>query len=114
MGALLVVPFVGIFYAWREWQRTIREVRLPIWRQVIVVVGPFSVTLQAIAFFALWTPFSQHGAFLRWALPIELFLVAPTVLSVFIWKYKARWWLLALSIFLCVDSFLVVVAASAY
>jgi hypothetical protein len=90
------------------------EVRLPIWCHAAIPVGLVSVTLQVIAFVALWTPFSQHDAFLRLALPIELLLIAPTTLSIFIWKHQARWWLLASSILLCVDSFFVVVAELAY
>lgn len=109
-GGMLVLPFMGIFYAWAEWPGAMREVRIPLWHHVAILVGLISVTFQVIAFVALWVPFSQHDAFLRLAVPIELLLVAPTALSIFIWKHKARWWLLASSICLCVDSFMCVVA----
>jgi hypothetical protein len=109
-----VGPFMGLFYAWGEWQGAVYEVQFPSWRRTVIVVGLVSVTLQALSFLALWTPFSRHDAFVRRALPIELLLVAPTVLSIFIWKHKARWWLLASSLFLCVDSFFVALAELAY
>jgi hypothetical protein len=114
MGTMLVVPFIGLFYAWGEWQYTIHKVRLPIWRQAAAVAGLLSVTLQALSFLVLWVPVSWHDAFLRRAVPIEFLLVFPTVLSIFVWKSRTRWWLLASSIFLCMDSFVVVVAEVAY
>ena len=114
MGTMVVVPFMGLFYAWGEWQFTIHKVRPPIWRRAAALAGLLSVTLQALSFLVLWVPVSWHDAFLRRAVPIEFLLVFPTVFSIFVWKSRARWWLLASSIFLCMDSFVVVVAEVAY
>ena len=114
MGTMVAVPFMGLFYAWGEWQGTIHEVRLPIWRHAAAVAGLISVTLQALSFLVLWVPVSWHDAFLRRAILVEFLLVFPTVFSILVWKNRARWWLLASSILLCLDSFLVAVAEVAY
>lgn len=114
IGTMVVVPFMGLFYAWGEWQCAIHKVRLPIWRHAAVVAGLLSVTLQALSFLVLWIPVYWHDVFLRRAVSIELILVLPSVVLIFVWKSKARWWLLASSICLCMNSFFVMVAESAY
>jgi hypothetical protein len=114
IGVMIVGPFMALFYAWGEWQGAIHEARLPVWRHGVIIVGLLAVTCQAIYFLLLWTPLGSHRILLRRAVPTELFLVLPTVLSTFIWKKNARWWLLASSIFLCVSSFFTVLAEVAY
>lgn len=115
VGAMLVCPFLGLFYSWSQWQSVCQEVRSRNWRRAVGISGLVAVTLQAVLFIALWAPFNHHDEFVRRTMPFELLLALVAVLSIFIcWKGKGRWWLLASSLLLCLDSFFVVLAELAY
>ena len=115
LGALLVCPFLGLFYSWSQWQSMFQGVHASNWHRAVGSSGLVAVTIQAILFIALWTPFSHPDEFVRRTMPLELLLAFVAVLSIFIsWKGKGRWWLLASSVFLCLDSFFVVLAELAY
>ena len=114
VDAMLVCPFLGLFYSWSECQTIFQKSELPGWRRPVGILGLCSVTMQAALFIALWTPVIRHRLFVVIAVPIELSLLLLTVPSLFTRKGNTRWWLLASSFLLCLDSFFVVLAELSY
>jgi hypothetical protein len=114
VGAMVVCPFLGLSYSCIQWKAVFQNEGLPRWHPTLGITGLLAVTAQAVLFIALWTPISRYHAFVQCVLSIELFLFFLAVLSMFAWKGKARWWLLASSLFLLADSFFSALAELAY
>lgn len=114
VGAMLVCPFLGLFYTWSQCHAIFQRAELPGWRRSAGILGLFSVTLQATLFIALWTPVSRYRPFMALAVPVEVLLFFLTLPSIFTRKGNARWWLLVSSLFLSVDSFFVVLTELTY
>ena len=110
MVVWMVMPAIGVFYAWSEWHAKIYRSSLPRSHRFATNLGLFFLTLQALLFLALWTPISRYDLFLKCALVTEFISPILALPCVLLWRSRARWWVLASSVCLLMDSFLIVAA----
>ena len=113
-------PSVVVFYGWKEWNSTIHQGELPVWRRITASVGIFFITVQTILFFTLLATIFSHKVavpyrfFLSGCVLTELVLLVVAAPCTFAWQGRFRWWLLASSFYLPVISFFSALAALAY
>lgn len=108
--ALSVTAVAALAYALWKWRSEARNVQLPTWRRVILVIGLIAVALQAALFVAFWLwpstgrDYMLFGSWARWV-HLSFVIALPCL---FAGKGPSRWWLLASSSLLFVICFFIV------
>jgi hypothetical protein len=93
---LQLIALTGPLYAWTKWPSERRNLELPAWRRVILSVGLFTVTIQAILYLALLAPRSavyHHDVLYdveQRAVFFSIILVLPAFACILTWKGPAR------------------------
>jgi hypothetical protein len=85
----LTIAWIGLFFAWGHWRDQIHVGELSTQRRVSINVALFAVTMQALLFIALWTPFSRHHRLVMECVRGDLVLALATIPCVVAWRGRA-------------------------